>query len=41
MDKLLEILEDNANLSYEQIAVMLDKEEGEIKDIIKKYGKKE
>ena len=39
MDKLLEILEDNANLSYEQIAVMLDKEEGEIKDIIKKYEK--
>ena len=39
MDKLLEILEDNANLSYAQIAVMLDKEEGEIKDIIKKYEK--
>lgn len=39
MDKLLEILEDNANLSYSQIAVMLDKEEGEIKDIIKKYEK--
>lgn len=39
MDKLLEILEDNANLTYAQIAVMLDKEEGEIKDIIKKYEK--
>lgn len=39
MDKLLEILEDNANLSYAQIAVMLDKEEGEIKNIIKEYEK--
>lgn len=39
MDKLLEILEDNANLTYAQIAVMLDKEEGEIKNIIKEYEK--
>ncbi len=39
MDKILEILEDNANLSYAQIATMLDKEEGDIKNVIQQYEK--
>ena len=37
MDKILKALEDNATLTPEQLAVMLGKETGEIKDIIKKY----
>ncbi len=37
MDQILKILEDQANLTPKQIAVMLDKEEGDIKEIIKKY----
>lgn len=37
MDKILQMLEDNATLTPAQIAVMLEKEEGEVKDIIKKY----
>lgn len=37
MDKILQILEDNANLTSAEIAVMLDKEEGDIKKIITKY----
>ena len=39
MDKILEILEDNANLSYAQIATMLDKEVGDIKNVIQQYEK--
>ena len=37
MDKILQILEDNANLTHEQLAVMLDKEVGDIKNIIENY----
>ena len=37
MDAILKILEDNANLTPEQLATMLDKETGDIKDIIQKY----
>ena len=37
MDKLLKLLEDDATLTAEQLSVMLDKEVGEIKDIIEKY----
>lgn len=39
MDKILQILEDNANLTPEQLSVMLDKEVGDIKNIIEKYEK--
>ncbi len=37
MDKILQMLEDNATLTPAQIAVMLEKEEGDVKSIIKKY----
>ena len=37
MDTLLKILEDNATLTPAQLAVMLDKEEGDIKQLIEKY----
>ena len=37
MDTLLKILEDNATLTPAQLAVMLDKEEGDIKNLIQKY----
>ena len=37
MDTLLKILEDNATLTPAQLAVMLDKEEGDIKKLIEKY----
>ena len=37
MDKSLKALEDNATLTPEQLAVMMGKETGEIKDLIKKY----
>ena len=37
MDNLLKILEDDATLTPEQLSVMLDKEVGEIRDIVKKY----
>ncbi len=37
MDTLLKILEDDATLTPEQLSVMLDKEVGEIRDIIKKH----
>ncbi len=37
MDQILKLLEDQGNLTPSQIAVMLDKEEGDIKNIIKKY----
>ncbi len=39
MDRLLTILEDNASLTPEQIAVMLGKETGDIKNMIKQYEK--
>ena len=39
MDRLLKILEDDATLTPEQLAIMLDKEQGEIKDMIQKYEK--
>ncbi len=37
MDKILKALEDNATLTPEQLAVMFDKEQGEIKEMIRKY----
>ena len=37
MDKILKALEDNATLTPEQLAVMFDKEQGEIRDLIRKY----
>lgn len=39
MNKLLKLLEDDATLTPEQLAVMLSKEVGEIKAIIDKYEK--
>ena len=39
MDKILKLLEDDATLTAEQLAAMLDKEVGEIKNIIEKYEK--
>ena len=38
MDKILNLLEDDATLTAAQLAVMLDKEEGDVKKIIEKYG---
>ena len=37
MDNLLKILEDNANLTHEQLAVLCQKEVGDIKTMIEKY----
>lgn len=37
MNELLKLLEDNARLTNEQIALMLGKEVGEIRDMIEKY----
>ena len=37
MDKILKMLEDDATLTPEQIALMCEKEVGEIRDLIKKY----
>ncbi|MBR2907385.1 MAG: Lrp/AsnC family transcriptional regulator [Clostridia bacterium] len=37
MDKLLQILEEDASLTPEQLALMLDKEEGDIKRMIRTY----
>lgn len=37
MDMLLKLLEDDASLTPEQLATMLDKEEGDIKKIIRTY----
>ena len=37
MDKILKLLEDNATLTHEQLAVMCQKEVGDIKKIIEKY----
>ena len=39
MDKLLKILEDNANLTHEQLAVMCNKEVGDIKKFIEQNEK--
>ena len=39
MDNLLKILESNASLTAEELAVMLDKETGDIKKIIDEYEK--
>ena len=39
MNQLLKILEDNANLTAEQLAVMCDKEVGDIKKFIEKNEK--
>ena len=39
MDQLLKILEDNANLTAEQLAVMCNKEVGDIKQFIEKNEK--
>ena len=39
MDKILNLLEENATLTAKQIAVMLEKEEGDIKKAIKAYEK--
>ena len=39
MDKLLKLIEDDATITNEQLAVMLSKEVGEIKSIIDKYEK--
>ena len=37
MDKILKLLEDNATLTHEQLAVMCQKEVGDIKKIIEDY----
>ena len=37
MDKLLKLLEDNATLTPAELAVMLNKEEGDIRALIQKY----
>ena len=37
MNNLLKILEDNATLTPAQLAVMMDKEEGDIRDMIARY----
>ncbi len=39
MDNLLKILEDNANLTHEQLAVLCQKEVGDIKRMIEQYEK--
>ena len=39
MENILKILEDNANLTPEQLAVMCNKEKGDIQKMIKKYEK--
>ena len=39
MDKLLKILEDNANLTHEQLAMMCNKEVGDIKKFIEQNEK--
>ena len=37
MDNILKVLEDNANLTHEQLAVMCKKEVGDIKKLIRQY----
>ncbi len=39
MDNLLKILEENASLTVEQLAIMLDKETGDIKKLLEDYEK--
>lgn len=39
MDILLKLLEDDASLTPAQLATMLDKEEGDIKELIRNYEK--
>ena len=39
MDQLLKMLEDDATLTPEQIALMCEKEVGDIRSLIKKYEK--
>ena len=39
MENILKVLEDNANLTAEQLAVMCNKEVGDIQKIIKQYEK--
>ncbi len=39
MDKILKLLEDDATLTASQLATMLNKEVGDIKNIIEKYEK--
>ncbi len=39
MDKLLKLLEEDATLTAEQLALMLSKEVGEVKELIYKYEK--
>lgn len=39
MENLLKILEDNANLTPEQLSVMCNKEKGDIQKMIQKYEK--
>jgi DNA-binding Lrp family transcriptional regulator len=39
MDLLLKLLEDDASLTSDQLAVMLNKEEGDIKKLIRAYEK--
>ena len=39
MDQILKLLEDNATLTHEQLAVMCQKEVGDIKRIIENYEK--
>ncbi len=39
MDKLLKLLEEDATLTAEQLALMLSKELGEVKELIYKYEK--
>ena len=39
MDTILKLLEDDATLTPAQLATMLDKEEGDIRQIIRQYEK--
>ena len=39
MNEVLKLLEDNARLSADQLAMMLDKESGDIRDMIEKTGR--
>lgn len=39
MDKILKLLEDDSTLTAEQLAVMCEKEVGEIRDLIRRYEK--
>ena len=39
MNKILKLLEENANLTHEQLAVLCQKEQGDIKKIIDQYEK--